>query len=252
MPFNISNQKSRSKTPADSLYRIKTRNEIKSGFLRGMPVVFGYFPIGFAFGILAANAGMSIGEVLLMSLLVYAGSAQLIAVGLLENQAGLLTLTITTFLVNLRHLLMSAALAPSLGHLRRFQQAFFAFELTDETFAVHSVDFENEKSPPPKRIFATNATAHLSWISSSVLGAWTGSILTGLEAWGIDYALPAMFISLLALQIKTSKHIAVAAISLLLSTLLFRGFGGHWHIIAATLIGASIGLALKENIHKGS
>ncbi len=244
--FYISNRKSRGKNRPDCLYGNKIKEEIKSGFLKSIPVVLGYFPIGFAFGILAANAGMSILEVSLMSLLVYAGSAQLIAVGLLENQAGLLTLTITTFLVNLRHLLMSAALAPYLGHLGRLQQAFFAYELTDEVFAVHSIDFENEKLPPQKRIFVTNTTAHLSWISSSVLGAYTGSILTNLEAWGLDYALPAMFISLLVLQIKTRKHVTVAVISLLLSTLLFRGFGGHWHIIVATLIGASLGLALQK------
>ena len=97
--FYFSNRKSQGKNGPDCLYGNKIKEEIKSGFLKSIPVVLGYFPIGFAFGILAANAGMSILEVSLMSLLVYAGSAQLIAVGLLENQAGLLTLTITTFLV---------------------------------------------------------------------------------------------------------------------------------------------------------
>ena len=93
MLFNSSNQKSRKKNVTDKLQK----NEIKSGFFKSIPVIFGYFPIGFAFGILAVNAGMNILETFLMSLLVYAGSAQLIAVGLLESQAGLLTLTFTTF-----------------------------------------------------------------------------------------------------------------------------------------------------------
>ena len=246
MLFNSSNQKSRKKNVTDKLQK----NEIKSGFFKSIPVIFGYFPISFAFGILAVNAGMNILETFLMSLLVYAGSAQLIAVGLLESQAGLLTLTFTTFLVNLRHLLMSAALAPYLGHLSRLEQAFFAYELTDETFAVHSIDFKNEKKPPKRRIFVTNTSAHLSWIGSSILGAWTGSILTNLEAWGLDYALPAMFIALLVLQTKNWRHIAVAAISLMLSTLIFSNFEGHWHIIIATHTGAYIGLALQKEALK--
>lgn len=243
MPFNSSNRISQKKNLPDKLYNKK---EIKNGFLKSIPIIFGYFPIGFAFGILAVNAGMNILETSLMSLLVYAGSAQLIAVGLLESQAGLLTLAFTTFLVNLRHLLMSAALAPYLGHLGRLEQALFAYELTDETFAVHSIDFKNEKKPPKRRIFVTNTFSHLSWIGSSILGAWTGSILTNLETWGLDYALPSMFIALLVLQIKNRKHIAVAVISLFISTLLFRSFGGHWHIIIAALIGATTGLAIQK------
>lgn len=211
--------------------------------------MLGYFPIGFAFGVLATNAGLNCRDCLLMSLLVYAGSSQLIAVSLLAGGTGLLTLTITTFLVNLRHLLMSATLAPRLGHLSRPQQAFFAFELTDETFALHSVNFQNEAgSPPPARILTTNLAAHCSWLGSSVLGAWAGSLLTGnLEAWGLDYALPAMFIALLFIQLKTRRHIVIALFSAFLSILFSLKSEGHWQIMLATLIGATLGLFLENN-----
>ncbi|MDO9535881.1 MAG: AzlC family ABC transporter permease [Bacillota bacterium] len=222
------------------------KEEMIRGFFKGFPVILGYFPIGFAFGILATNVGMTVFHTFLMSLMVYAGSAQLIAVGLLESQVGLLTLTITTFLVNLRHLLMSAALSPSLGHLSRLQQALFSYELTDETFAVHSIDFNKEKKTPKCRIFVTNILAHLSWIVSSILGAWTGSLLSDLEAWGLDYALPAMFIALLVFQLRTMRHFFIATISLLLSTYLFWGMGGHWYVIITTLITATIGLIMEK------
>jgi len=225
---------------------LSNKEEMKRGFLKGFPVILGYFPIGFAFGILAASIGMTVFQTSLMSLMVYAGSAQLIAVGLLESQVSLLTLTITTFLVNLRHLLMSAALSPSLGHLSRLQQALFAYELTDETFAVHSIDFNKEKTPPKSRIFVTNTLAHLSWIVSSILGAWTGSLLSDLHAWGLDYALPAMFIALLVFQLRTMRHFFIAAISILLSTFLFWNMGGHWYVIITTLITATIGLIIEK------
>lgn len=224
--------------------------QLHSGFWKGLPVMMGYFPIGFAFGILAANTGLTIIDTVLMSVFVYAGSAQLISLGLIEGGAGVLAIASTTFLVNLRHMLMSAALAPYLGHLSRFQQAAFSYELTDETFAVHSTSFYKEKEPPPGRIFATNILAHFSWIASSFLGAWTGSLLADLEAWGLDYALPAMFISLLVLQIGSKRHLFIAVFSLVFSTLLYYYTDGHWYILVATVIGATTGAVMDSKRKK--
>jgi len=214
---------------------------------RGLPIVFGYFPIGFAFGILAVNAGIGILETTLMSIFVFAGSAQLIAVGLIGSQAGLAAIAITTFLVNLRHLLMSAALAPYLGHLSRLQQGLFSFQLTDETFAVHSMDFKAEAAPPKARFFATNALAHLAWILSSFTGAWAGSLLTDLKAWGFDYALPAMFIALLVMHIGEWRRAVIALLSMTLSTVLYSAIEGHGYIIITTLVAATIGVTLGKN-----
>lgn len=228
---------------------------IARGFYRSLPLVLGYFPIGFAFGVLAANTGLSLWECGLMSLFVYAGSSQLIALGLLAAGAGLITITVTTFLVNLRHLLMSATLAPYLGHLSRPQQALFAYQFTDEIFALYSVTFPQEKIPSKAGIFTTNLTAHCAWVGSSLLGAWAGTMFTGNpESWGLDYALPAMFIALLVLQLNNRRHIFIALFSAALSTLIFWKAGGHWHIIIATLCSATLGLFIEEyaagNSHK--
>ncbi len=216
----------------------------KDGALRSLPIIMGYIPIGLAFGILAANVGIGPLETTLMSIIVYAGSAQLISLGLLESQAGLFTIVMTTFLVNLRHTLMSAALSPHLGHLSRLQQALFTFELTDESFAVHSRDFKEEKNPLAMRILTTNTLAHLSWIGGSVLGFYTGALFTNLKSWGIDYALPAMFIALLVIQLDSKNKFIVGAFSMLFSIFLFMQPVGHWYIITATLAGATLGALL--------
>lgn len=224
--------------------KMSLQKHVKNGAIRSLPIMMGYIPVGLAFGILAANVGFGSLETALMSLIVYAGSAQLISLDLVGNQAGLLAITTTTFLVNLRHTLMSAALAPSVGHLSRWQQAFFSFELTDESFAVHSIDFKKEKKPPAIRLFTTNTLAHLSWIGSSLLGFYTGAFFTNLETWGVDYALPAMFIALLVIQLDNKKRYLIALFSMLLSILLFVQEIGHWYIISATLAGATAGAFL--------
>ena len=86
--------------------------EILSGMWQALPIVLGYVPVGFAYGVLALKAGLPAIPAALMSMIVFAGSAQFIAVGLLAVDAPALTVILTTFVVNLRHLLMSAAMAP--------------------------------------------------------------------------------------------------------------------------------------------
>ncbi|MDR3073187.1 MAG: AzlC family ABC transporter permease, partial [Deltaproteobacteria bacterium] len=109
-------------------------------FLRGarlaVPIVLGYLPVGFAFGVLAVQAGMTPATVGLMSFFVYAGSSQLIAAGLLAAHTSTAGIVLTTLIVNLRHLLMSAALTPHLKGWPKPLQVLFAVELTDETFAA--------------------------------------------------------------------------------------------------------------------
>jgi len=236
--------------PVTNDKKISFKNNFKEGAIRSLPIILGYIPVGLAFGILAANVGFGSLETTFMSIIVYAGSAQLISLGLFGDQAGLLTITITTFLVNLRHTLMSAALAPSLGHLNRLQQAFFTFELTDESFAVHSRDFKEEENPPAIRLFTTNALAHLSWTGSSLLGFYTGALFKNLDTWGIDYALPAMFIALLVIQLDNKKKYLVGAFSMFVSTLLFGQAVGQWYIMIATLAGATAGASLDYYLQK--
>jgi len=207
--------------------------------------MLGYLPIGFAFGVLASSAGISPGEATAMSVLVFAGSAQLVAVQLLGSAAGAATLVITVLLITLRHLLMSASLAPFLSRLKSWQQALFCFQLTDETFAVHSTVFRSRGVPSTVSLFAVNVSAHLAWIASSFLGAWVGHGLTlDTAVLGLDYALPAMFIALLVLQLQDLRRGLIALLAAGFSLFFFLAGLGHWHIILATVAASTAGLFL--------
>ncbi|MGC9396434.1 MAG: hypothetical protein ACP5J4_16440 [Anaerolineae bacterium] len=94
-------------------------------------------------------------------------------------------------------------------------------------------------------VFAINATAQLSWIFGSWVGAVAGQLIGDVKPLALDYALPAMFIALLVMQIKDRRHIIVAVATGLLAVALTLGGLGHWSVIVATLIGATLGMALE-------
>ena len=221
------------------------RSSVLRGVTRAMPIVMGYVPIGFAYGVLAKQAGLSVFNTVAMSVLVYAGSAQLIGAGLFAVGAPALSIVATTFVVNLRHMLFSAALSPYLKAWRGGALAAFAYELTDETFAVHSVQFP-EGVPPKAEVFALNVTSQLSWLAGGWLGAVVGGLIRDVRPFALDYTLPAMFIALLVIQIRARLEIVIAVLTGVVSVLLSLWGVGRWSVILATLFGATVGLVLEQ------
>lgn len=224
----------------------------RRGVAQATPIVLGYVPIGFAYGALAQKAGLSITNTVLMSVFVFAGSAQLIAVGLVAAGATALTIILTTFIVNLRHLLFSIALSPYLKKWRKLELVFFAQEMTDETFALHSIRFGSGQQTPKAETFGINTTAQGSWILGSWLGAMAGQLITDVKPLALDYALPAMFIALLLLQIQNKLQVFIALLTGLLAIGLLLAGLDQWHVIAATLIGATIGMMIEQWTNKQS
>ncbi len=223
-----------------------------AGMVRAIPIILGYLPIGLAFGILASTAGLSIYSAIAMSVFVFAGSAQLVAIGLIDTGAALATITMTVFLINLRHLLMSAYLAPHLRYLQTWQQALFSYEITDETFAVHSSYFRRKGSPPKAELFALNHSAHLAWVVGTLLGALLGASLTfDIEVYGIDYALPAMFIALLVMQVEHYRHVVIAVLSAGLGLIFYLNGMNQLYIILSTTIAATVGALWKDHNRPG-
>jgi 4-azaleucine resistance transporter AzlC len=224
------------------------KREALVGLIRAVPIILGYLPIGIAFGVLASTAGLSVYSAAAMSIFVFAGSAQLISVGLIGAGTSIFAITITVFLVNLRHLLMSASLAPYLKKLKTWQQVLFSYELTDESFAVHSAYFRKFGTPSFTQLFALNLAAQLAWVSGTVIGAWVGGQLAfDTEAYGIDFALPAMFIALLVMQIEKKKHLYIALLAAALGLCFFLLGFSQLYVIMATVIAATCGALTDKN-----
>lgn len=215
---------------------------LSDGARAASPICLGYLPVGLAFGVLAQKAGLSAGQIGLMSAVVFAGSSQFTALLLLGQGAALPSVVATTFVVNLRHLLMSSALAAPLQGIGARFSALFGHGVTDETFAVNLVRFR-ESGWDPLRALAVNLVSQAAWVGSSVAGAFAGQFVPR-GALGIDYALPAMFLCLLVLQIRSRVHALVALLSGILAAVVYVAVPGNGHVIAASVAASLAGLVV--------
>ncbi len=215
------------------------------GLSAGWPICLGYLPIGTAFGVLAQKAGFTPFEIGLMSIMVFAGSAQFIAISMLAVGASAPAVIATTFVVNLRHVLMSSALAVHLRTAHRGLLALYAYGVTDESFAVNMPRF-NSGSWSLSRALVVNHAANLTWFVSTVAGGIGGRFIPE-GALGIDYALIAMFICLLIYQIRHLIHLLTAVLSGLTAIGLALMIPGNAHIVIASILAATIGVIIRRN-----
>ena len=220
-------------------------NEFTAGVTKAVPVMMGYVPIAIAYGVLAREAGLTLWEIVAMSLFLYAGAAQFIAVGMFAAAMSPFTMIFTTFLVNLRHLLMSASLAPYLKGRGFRSLALLGTGVTDETFAVNYAEFS--KAPRSHYfMYGVNLASYSSWVTGSLIGAMAGQFIPGLDRLPLDFALPAMFICLLVIMLRNNLMIAMAVLAGGLSLLLASLIEGNWNIILATVIAATVGAGWEK------
>jgi len=217
---------------------------IRRGFADALPIVVGYIPMGAAYGILARQGGMGLFPAVLMSLIVFAGASQFIAVGLLTGGATALEVVATTLFINLRHILMSASLSPYYRDAPKSAIPFVAWGVTDETFAI-SIGRYASGEADHRYGLALHYTAFASWVSGTIAGSLAGALVPPALQSSLEFSLYAMFAGLVVLQVTDKLHLAVAVAAAVGSTV-FSGFmGGTWHIIAAAVLGATLGLILE-------
>lgn len=177
-----------------------------------LPLIVGAIPFGILFGTLAGPSGLSLWATLAMSSIVFAGSAQFIALGLLASGAGIGVVIATTFVVNLRHLLYSAALVEQVRHLPQRWRASMAFFLTDETFAAVSSRLLQSRHDPQQQ-----AVAHWYYLGSALamygnwqlctwLGVALGEAFPDMTGWGLDFAMSVTFIGMVTPYLRSKAR----------------------------------------------
>lgn len=221
---------------------------IYSGIKKSIPVILGYIPIGISYGILALQTDLSPYLIVGMSIFVFAGSSQLIAVNMLTAQAAVIPIIMTTFLVNLRHILMSASLSLHFQNTPQRMLPFIGFVITDESFALGNTLLKEENKNKGLFFLAMGLSAYLGWVLSSLAGVLIGRFILNFEIMVIDFVLPAMFIILLIMQIKERMDIFVSIIAAVLSIIFYFIFPGNWNIIIATITAAVAGVIIENAV----
>ena len=195
---------------------------LRAAFLDTIPVMAGYVFLGFGFGILLCQSGYCVLWAFAMSLFIYAGSMQYLAVSLLTGGAGLLTAALTTFVVNARHLFYGISMVDAYKGAGR-KKPYMIFALTDETYSLVVQNQVPEGISRHGYCFLVSVFDHIYWVAGTVLGSLTGALLP-INYEGIEFALTTRFVTIFVeqwLSVKDHRPALIGVGSTLLCLLLF-------------------------------
>lgn len=225
---------------------------LKAGFMDGIPLVAGFFPVAMAFGLMAKTANVTLVDTCLFSLMVFAGASQFMALDLIRAGIAMPDIILATFLLNLRHLMMSASLSVRLDGVKKALLPVIAFGVTDESFSVASLKSGKLSAP---YLLALNGVSYCSWAAGTAVGYLVGKVLPAAVQDSLGVGLYALFMTILAPEIKKDRGALFLAgfaglFYLLLTYLKFSSSG--WNLIAAIVLAAGAGVVmLRENEEVG-
>ncbi|MGG0463620.1 AzlC family ABC transporter permease [Priestia aryabhattai] len=235
---------------------VQQREKVDLTFRQGakdcVPTLLGYISIGLAAGVVGVSSHLSIMEVTLLSALVYAGAAQFIICALMVANSSISAIILTTFIVNLRHFLLSATVAPKFTKYSLLKNVGIGALLTDESFGVSSSKIVKGEPINDRWMNGLNITAYVSWIIACTIGAIFGHLLSDPEAFGFDFALTAMFLALLVLQIesvlpsKLNHYLRLILYMAILMIVLSFLVPSHVAVLISTIIVATIGVVTDK------
>lgn len=214
------------------------RSEIKNGFFSGIPVFAGYFPVAVTFGLLAKSVNLSLIDSFLFSCMVFAGASQFVGLNMYHAGIGPGEISLTVFLLNFRHFLMSATLS-SKTYFNRWLVPVISFGITDETFALAVV---REEKLTESYMLALNFTSYTGWISGTTAGYLIGDFLPPDIQASISVCLYALFIAILIPAVR--RYLKGGAVALLAgaanSLLGYIGYSGAGWNIVISIVAASL------------
>ncbi|BBB26855.1 AzlC family ABC transporter permease [Amphritea japonica] len=229
------------------------RREMLDGAKATLPLIVGAIPFGIIFGTLAGPSGLSAWGALAMSVIVFAGSAQFIALGLMAAGAAIPVIIATTFVVNLRHILYAANLVPKVRHLPQRWRLMMAFGLTDETFAAVSNRFLLQENTTHAHWFYLGSwlAMYSNWVLCTGLGIGLGELFPDMTHWGLDFAMSVTFIGMVVPYLKSKPMwgAVIVAAAMAMATL---GLPHKLGLMVAAICGISTGLSMHLLLKRNS
>ena len=214
------------------------KNTVRTAFLDTVPVMTGYVFLGFGFGIVMHQSGYGVLWSVAMSLFIYAGSMQYVAVGLLTSGAGLLTTALTTIVVNARHLFYGISMVESYKGVGK-KKPYMIFALTDETYSLVSRGQSPEGTGYHSYCFLVSLFDHCYWVLGTALGALAGNLLP-FNFEGIEFVLTALFVTIFVEQWLSTKNHFPAITGIAATTICLLFFGKDVFLIPSMALIAGI------------
>lgn len=218
------------------------------GLAKGVPIVIGYVPIAISYGVIATQAGIPLFYTVLMSLIVYAGASQFMAVNMIVLGAAALEIVFATLVLNFRHFVMSMSWVNKEKHLTTPWKTGLTCWLTDETFAVSMLKLDDHEAQGPLFSFGLMVSAYCSWVVGSLLGGLLASLIPAEIGASMSMGLYAMFIGLLVPAVRVQWRVGIVAVfSAIIATLLQLIINMGWAIVVATVVAGLLGVWLIDD-----
>ena len=217
---------------------------LRTAFLDTVPVMTGYVFLGFGFGILMQQNGFGVLWAAAMSLFIYAGSMQYVAISLLTSGASLLTAAMTAFVVNARHLFYGISMVDAYKGMGK-KKPYLIFGLTDETYSLVSQLQIPEDVSPKGYCFLVTLFDHFYWVAGTVLGSLAGSLLP-INYEGVDFALTALFVTIFVEQWLSTKKHGPAIVGVVATVICLIVFGTDVFLIPSMIIIAASLILMRK------
>jgi predicted branched-subunit amino acid permease len=216
----------------------------RNGFVAMLPACVGLIPFGVVCGVGAAAAGADWLAALGMSAIIFSGAAQILAAQLYAGGAPFAVIVLTCFVLGLRFLMYSAAMAPHLRTLSPAWQRALAFLLTDQAFAavIRRFDADTDHRSGASYFLGTGLALWLAWQTTNMAGFFAGNLIPA--SWSLDFAVPLCFLALLAPELRSSPHLTAALVAGL-AVLALQALPMRLSLIVAGLLGIVAGLAAE-------
>lgn len=227
---------------------MKAKNTVKKAFIATLPVMAGYTVLAIGFGILLDSKGYGVLWGLAMSIFIFAGSMQYLAVDLLSGGVSLIIAAVTTLLVNARHLFYGISMIDKYKNSGR-KKPYLIFALTDETYSINCSAETDDIENPSLYYFLVSLFNQCYWVIGTVIGSLLGKIIP-FSTKGIDFALTALFITVLTEQWKSTKEHRPAIIGVLSAVICLIIFKADNFLIPAMIL-ITLLLTLDKKMKRG-
>lgn len=225
----------------------KQKSTLSAAFRLTVPVMFGYVPIGIAFGLLVTHYGFHWIYSPVMSLLIFSGAGQFVAIALVVAGAGVVEVVLTMILLNLRHSFFGLSLINRFADIGKMKP-YLVFALTDETYALITGNKVQDGIPASKFYSYITVLNHSYWVLGSALGALMGKFID-IDLTGLEFALTALFVVLSIEQYRNSKT-KFPFIAALIAGSLALIFAGSQNMLLVSIIAGTFLLLVYEEVQK--